>query len=569
MNSTIKRINLRNNHFFVTHDNWKTFEYQENGSIVGTPEENRDIITEIKIRHLLGDKYGFYIIDQLKKIQEQFGFSTGEGYGEAFEVFAMSTILNNDNYNDIYDENIVQGSMDGGIDAIVFDDHNVTLYQIKTDYAQDFSEIHKKMEINYNKYLDNRELTNDELKDLNIFLRKNNSKVKAGLNLNTITICNNRGKDYTPLDIYNMYLKNNFLNKSNNMVIKLRADSDSKVAKIGDTGQAYAFFINAKKFIDNILSNKIINHDLNNLNKLFYDNVRGQLKENEEMAKTILFDANNFVLYNNGITITGDINYLPRTNEFVINEPVISNGQQTLWNLVNYLETEQLSKIHLLIYIKNTNQSSQIKNNISRYTNTQTNIKPIDLLSLNHHIRTIQEDIACTNQGDSRYFLNINTSGNRGYEKKLSEVFDKTNIIKLSDFCRLYYSTEDNNVGSWKNSISSMIKSKMGKIKRLDIDKSLQICKIIADYNLYLSTIKDKDQKSIVSTAGLAMMYISYVYNIDICETKKIIDKLNDKYFFKIDDIKKRPSKLIDIYKTDDIVKKISSIIEDNSCVGV
>ena len=569
MSSTVKRISLRNNHFFVTYDNWVNFEYHEGGCIIGIPEENRDIITEIKIRHLLGNKFGFFIINELKKIQEQFGFTSNEGYGEAFEVFAMATLLHNDDYIDVYDKNIVQGPMDGGIDAIKFDEHNVILYQIKTDFAQDFSGIHEKMEINYNKYLDNRENTIDELKDLNQFLKKNNSNVKLGLNLKTITICNNRGNDYTPLDIYNMYLKNNFLNKTNNMVIKLRADSASKVAKIGDTNQAFAFFINAKNFIDNLLSNKIINNNLNNLNKLFYDNVRGQLKENEEMINTILSDSKNFVLYNNGITITGDINYLSRTNEFVIKEPVISNGQQTLWNLVNHLESNQLNNINLLIYIKNTNHSSQIKNNISRFTNTQTNIKPIDLLSLNDYIRSIQEYIACTKKEENRYFLDINTSGNRGYEKKLSEVFEKNNIIKLSDFCRLYYSTEDNNVGSWKNSISSMIKNKMGKMKEFDRDKSLQLCEIIANYNSYLNSIKDKEEKNIVSTAGLAMMYISYIYNKDIYEAKKVIDKLNDKYFYKIKDPKSKPSKLIDIYKTDDITNKISSIINEKSYVSV
>jgi hypothetical protein len=363
----------------------------------------------------------------------------------------------------------------------------------------------------------------------------------------------------SPLYIFNKYIENLFLNKTNGITIDIRADGRFGYTKIGDTDQAFAFFTNAKKFIDILMNNKAIDNNINNLNKLFYDNVRGQLKSNDEMVNTINSDAKNFVLYNNGITITGKIEEDENTNNFKITEPVISNGQQTLWNLINNRDSENISKINILVIIKNTNNSSQIKSNISRYTNSQISIKPIDLLSLNYYVRKVQKEIADELYQGNKYFLNINSSGDRGFEKELSKIFEKTNVIKLVDFCKLYFSVSDKTkLGSWKNSVSKMIESKLENIKEFDLNKSLKICNVISKYNSYLKTIKDKEDKNMISTTGLALMYISYIYDYDFDESKSIIEKINEKYFF---NATSKPSKLIDIYKSDEIINKIEEFI--------
>lgn len=558
MGTEVKYINLRDGKILFTFDNWKTIQYREDGHIEGSLETDRNNVSEAKIRFKLGNKYGHYIIDELKKIEKQFKLSGNNGYGEAFEIFAMSVILN-DEFEKVYNDNIVKGSNDGKIDAVVFEDDEIKLYQIKIDYTENYSKIKPTMKKNYNKYLDDRELKEDSLSDINDFFSTNDSKIRDGLKLKTFTICSNEEADISPMDIFNKHIDNLFLNKTNEISIDLRADERSGYAKIGDTDQVFAYFISAKKFLDNLMKNKAINNNINNLNKLFYDNVRGQLKKNEEMFETIKSDARNFVLYNNGITITGDIEKNEGTNTFKVTEPVISNGQQTLWNLIKNRDSENISKINILVIIKNTNQSSQTKSNISRYTNSQTNIKPIDLLSLNYFVRNIQSKISAELYNGNKYFLNINSSGNRGFEKELPKIFEKTNIIKLIDFCKLYYSVSDKSkLGSWKNNVSNMIYSKLGSVKEFDLNKSLKICSIISGYNNYLKNIKDKEEKNMLSSAGLAMMYISYIYDYDFDKSKKIINKINDKYFYKATP---KPSKLIDIYKSDEIIKKIEEFV--------
>ena len=55
-------------------------------------------------------------------------------------------------------------------------------------------------------------------------------------------------------------------------------------------------------------------------------------------------------------------------------------------------------------------------------------------------------------------------------------------------------------------------------------------------------------------------MYIQYKYKFNEKETHAIIDKINKKYFYDIPD-NKRKSKVIDLYKTNDIVNMIEDII--------
>lgn len=559
-----KYINLRDGHFFTSDNNWEDFEYHESGSVSGNLETDNNIIAEVKIRHALGEHYGKFIISELKKIEKQFKLNHNEGYGGAFEIFAMSVLLNKD-INDVYNENIVKGSNDGKVDAVEFSETSVSLYQIKTNYAPNYSTIKPTMRNNYNKYLDDRNLSGDSLSDLNDFFKANDTKIRDGLSLKTIVVSSNDEADYKPFDIYNLYINNLLLNRTNNMIIDLRADDKYGYTQISDTKQAYAYFVNAKKFLTKLLADPSIGNNVDNLKKLFYDNVRGQLTRNEDMEDTIENDCKNFVLYNNGITITGElVNVDTDTNTFTIKEPVISNGQQTLWNLIEYKDTEYLSKINLLIIIKNTKRSSLVKSSISRFTNTQTNIKPIDLFSLSDSVRKLQEAISYTTYKRVRYFIDINTSGSRGYERKTPKMFSKFNIIKLADFCKLYYCTEDKKVGSWKNKISPMLKEKLKNIKMFDIDKSLKICEIISNYNKYLDDIMDKKEKDKIACSGLAMMYISYAYGYDLDRSKEVIDKINSKYF---DNAKNKPSKLINIYMSDDIINKIEEFaVERVTC---
>ena len=89
------------------------------------------------------------------------------------------------------------------------------------------------------------------------------------------------------------------------------------------------------------------------------------------------------------------------------------------------------------------------------------------------------------------------------------------------------------------------------------------ICKIISKYKNYLDSIEDKNVRNIVKTADLAFMFIMYKYNLNEEETHKIIDEINDRYYYNIpeDD---RKSKLIDLYKSNTIAQQIKEVIEDD-----
>ena len=86
------------------------------------------------------------------------------------------------------------------------------------------------------------------------------------------------------------------------------------------------------------------------------------------------------------------------------------------------------------------------------------------------------------------------------------------------------------------------------------------ICKSISKFKNYLRSIKEKNIKNILRTADLAFMYIQYKYKFSEEEIYTIISKINKKYFYDIPN-DKRKSKIIDLYKANEIVNMIEDII--------
>lgn len=92
------------------------------------------------------------------------------------------------------------------------------------------------------------------------------------------------------------------------------------------------------------------------IHKLFYDNVRGKLPANKTMEKTIKNEPSFFSLYNNGVSITGEVKY-ENGSVISIKDPIIVNGQQTITNLIR--TTESIDKIYVPVFIKNTSDLSK------------------------------------------------------------------------------------------------------------------------------------------------------------------------------------------------------------------
>lgn len=551
-----KFIRNKDNLIHVSNDNWKTFETMKKKSIEGIEEIDRDIISIIKLRHELGDILAKIIVDEFDKIRLQFNMQSGDGYGHAFEVFALA-VLYNINYNIVFDNYIVSGQNDGKIDAIYWKKDINIIYQIKMDYL-DFSEV-EVIDKNYYEFISTGNISSENSQDLLLFCKKHQKNITREKEYEIVTISNNgiNESHISSKNIYLKYFENYLLNKTNNLTISLTIPKENGVAKIIDDKSIYAYFIDAKVFIEDLLRCDNIGGDINNLYKLFYDNVRGNLGINKAMRETIDNDPSNFVKYNNGVTITGFVKYI-NTPCLIIDEPIINNGQQTIWNLIN--KYPNIDGTSLLIIVKNESDY-KIKSKISKYTNTQKNIKPIDLLSLDSNIRKLQSQLFnLTINSDDPIFLEINTSGERHYNKLIKVIYKRENIIHLIDFCKLYFAVETNKLGDWKSNVSKQLVDLLEKDVIYDIEKSLMICNSIIKYKKYLQSITDKSIKNILRTADLAFMYIQYKYNFSEEKTHIIIDKMNKKYFYDIPD-SKRKSKVIDLYKANDIVNMIEEVI--------
>lgn len=530
-------------------------------TVDGVEEKNADIVTKVKLRHELGKANADIILNELNKIRIMFNMSSGDGYGHAFEIFSIAVLYNLD-YEYTYHNYIVHGKNDGKIDAIYWNSDVVSLYQIKLDLVE--VDVKEDIRKNYLEFLDCSNISSSNTEDLLAFCNKNKNNILRNKNFKIIIISNNiKGdEDITPKSICDKFIEDHILCKDNNIRLELYVpkvkSSDAKdiISLSKSSSNVFAYFSSAKKFIDQLLACDSIGCK-ENLYKFFYDNVRGNLGINSNMQRTIEEEPNNFVKFNNGITITGDVDYKDLVGTLIINNPIISNGQQTIWNLAN--KYPDIDNIDLLIIVKN-DSDSVIKSKIARYTNEQKLIKPIDLLSLDENIRSLQRKIYELTRSSRDVFLEINTSGQKNYTSIIKRIYDKNSIISLVEFCKLYFSTEDLRLGNWKSNISAMINSLLNKTVVYDYEKALLICNIIKKFKSYISNIDDKKIKNNLKAGDLAFMFIMYKYDLDEIGAHKIIDKINNKYFFDIS-VESRKSKLIDLYKSNDIYDKIVDII--------
>ena len=74
--------------------------------------------------------------------------------------------------------------------------------------------------------------------------------------------------------------------------------------------------------------------------------------------------------------------------------------------------------------------------------------------------------------------------------------------------------------------------------------------------------ISDKNIKNDIKSTTLAFEFVMYTYQTDEETTYNIIDKINHKYFYDIPE-DKRKSKLIDIYKSNNIANYIKEIVDE------
>lgn len=544
---------------FVSDDNFKTFDTLYKESIDVIEETNHDTITQVKLRYMLPEKKANIIIKELKAIRKQFNLEKKDGYGSSFEIFAISVLYNLD-YQETYDNFIVTGNNDGKVDAIYWYGKECILYQIKLGTCD--GEIKNIINKNHLEFLRDNTITEKNTSDLLKFYQNHSNEIKEkNFKIKTISQNLKNKANISPLEIMEKYFENKIINQKNHLLLKLsipkktRSDDVTTFLIAQSKNGVYAYFISAEKLKKELLNCSGIKN-IENLHKFFSENVRGDLGPNKNMIHTIKANPKNFVKYNNGITIMGNVEYKEEIGLLTITNPIINNGQQTLWNL---LTQETLKDVEVLVIVKNDSKPS-VKDKIARFTNEQRQIKPVDLYSLDENLRKIQIDLYHDKEFREEMFLNINKSGKKQYDMLMKQIYSTESIIQVDEFCRLYFSTSDNQIGKWKNNISNMIEHKLNESPSFDFAKAKKICQIIKTFKVELKQLS-KEEKNDLKAADLATMYIMYTDKKTFQEAFEIIKKINLANFYEVP-ISQRKSKLIDLYKSDSIFNLIQNEIK-------
>jgi hypothetical protein len=140
-------------------------------------------------------------------------------------------------------------------------------------------------------------------------------------------------------------------------------------------------------------------------NTLFHSNIRNYLKGtniNKGIKSTLSNEMEKFWLYNNGVTIVCDT-YEDKPHEVSLKAPQIVNGCQTAKTIAEYynqLTTRELSEInkqgHILVKVIRTKKSAtneekkDLRDSITRYTNSQNAVKGLDFYALDRFQRELQ-----------------------------------------------------------------------------------------------------------------------------------------------------------------------------------
>lgn len=252
---------------------------------------------------------------------------------------------------------------------------------------------------------------------------------------------------------------------------------------------------------------------------LFRDNIRkslGDTSVNLQLSKTIAEDPEYFWFYNNGITLIAD--NIEKTAEngnkrdfgfFKASNASIVNGAQTYSTIgKNGLRGLDIEKIEVNFRVIQVDHSQEeIKNNITKYNNTQNTILPKDFLSQNEIQINIQTQLALSGYNyvikrDSDFTSNDITFDFDEVCESLIMISDKPNLAAVykKEIGR-FYNTDSNIYKSLFNEstnpyriinavkLNRTLKAKLNQaidktvIRRLDLPK---IDKIARSSNILL-----------------------------------------------------------------------------------
>lgn len=503
------------------------------------------------------------IIDEFNKIEKEIlekqkEYKPNTNYGDIFEIFSIA-VLHRIPYKEVWDKHIVQGSGDGGIDAIVEKKEKTIIYQCKLDMVDFNTDIKEKMESSMTNLVRGRKvIAGNHLEDF-----WNSRVINKQPTFEYCVICENdssrRGNRSSYIvsveSVYKKFFSNMLSKVDNKLHLKITVPGeDGKSFIATDNEDIFAFFVKANKLLEDLQE---LAPYMEQFEDYFLDNVRGFLSDKDNsnrgpMEKTIMTEPENFAMYNNGVTIIGENVTLTPDNVYIeMDNPIISNGQQTIMTLQAMGHKTDISNITILVIIKKDRKRS-IRGNVARYTNSQRHIKNLDLLSLRKDLRTIQGKLA----EEDNIFLKINSSGDKWYDELISKSYKRNTIIDLSFFIQAYMIYNDGDLGKWYNRLDASIFKEIMETKEFsfNLKQARMVCESICIFQENLQNIEDEDMRNDYQVASRVFVYIMSKYKQHFTVAREYVDEVILEYRRSTDD---KPKQLRSVFNNRNRSRKI------------
>lgn len=413
----------------------------------------------------------------------------------AFEIFSIAAVLDR-SFQDVYDDTIIKGSKDGGIDGVYFQEQGdyyiMHVFQCKNSNSLKLNQIDKFRNDFNDIFIHGNQVGKPNVEDLIpkineykqlstsgyiidprlyfLYSGENNNPNYAG-NIQAFNAYHDVDNGFEIWDSNSIYSKISALIKAQNRRNDIRfvfTPENSNVA-LRDNQALYSYSIQnvrATNFrISALQLCELVEEELNSNSTydfLFSENIRGYLgmraRANKKMSQTI-DDANDAIYFpflNNGITIICEKLSLPngpQDGEYIIptTNPVIVNGLQTTRVIYSKFKESptKVRDIFLNIRLYETDDPTLI-DKITDATNTQTPINFRDKVS-NKDFNSWTKELFELN--DIAYI----TKRGETFSNKLSK--DGKETINSDTVIKYWYATFYEKPEIAKNSISTVLET--------------------------------------------------------------------------------------------------------------
>lgn len=433
-----------------------------------------------------------FIDGYLQRISKEYPQSgdSSKNINLAFEIFAIAAILDKP-FQEVFDNIIIKGDRDGGIDGIWFQDlgdyYVMHVFQTKNKaslsanevdkFRNDFRDIFPYGNKVGKKNIEDLKPRMDEYRQISeqgviieakLYFVFNGDVHDAAYanNLNIYNTYNDEENDFYIIDARQLYEKVTNLARTKRNIVKFTFHPQPSNISALDSQGLYTFAIQdirAANFRVPALEICALMENEEKLNgsaaTLFEENIRSYLgvkvRANKRMHETLnnREDAVYFPFLNNGITIICEQLTIPKTLQndvylLPVTNPQIVNGLQTTSVLyANYKRDPNILKdVYINLRIYETTDPELIEK-ITDATNTQTPINYRDKIS-NKDFNTLTKEVF-RNAG-----INYITKRGESFSRKAADLAES---VESETVIKYWFATYFEDPQTAKNSISSVL----------------------------------------------------------------------------------------------------------------